>query len=217
MLAATISQYLRENRRLVIPQVGAFLVKEPDHTVVFSQLITRDDGVLHSLLLAAGANEIEASGLLHRLQFDIRYVAENGGEYILEGVGRFSHSAGGELIFTYIAPTSVSVSEQADNAPVAGEPFAALINEAPGAIESSEEPQIIVKSALGDKPASERVVDSPRKAPRRAASRSKSKVDIWLVVGIAAVALALGAILYGFLREGANSSFELPMFEQNQE
>ena len=54
MLIRIIAQYLESHRRLVIPQMGAFIVKEPGSSVLFSELLKRDDGVLQSLLTAAG-------------------------------------------------------------------------------------------------------------------------------------------------------------------
>ena len=48
MLIRIIAQYLESHRRLVIPQMGAFIVKEPGSSVLFSELLKRDDGVLQS-------------------------------------------------------------------------------------------------------------------------------------------------------------------------
>ena len=46
MLIHTLIQYLESHRRLVVPQLGTFIVKEPGRSVVFSELLKRDDGVL---------------------------------------------------------------------------------------------------------------------------------------------------------------------------
>ena len=51
MLTDLIAQYLTAHKRLVVPQLGAFIVKEPDHTVLFSELLRRDDGVLRLSLI----------------------------------------------------------------------------------------------------------------------------------------------------------------------
>lgn len=66
MLIPVIAQYLRSHRRLIIPQMGAFIVKEPGQSVLFSELLKRDDGVLRSLLVAAGSSELEAGGEIDR-------------------------------------------------------------------------------------------------------------------------------------------------------
>lgn len=52
MLIPVITQYLETHKRLVIPQLGAFIVKEPGRAVLFSELLKRDDGVLRGLLCA---------------------------------------------------------------------------------------------------------------------------------------------------------------------
>lgn len=44
MIDSVIIEYLKHNRRLVVPKLGAFLVKEPDGAVVFSELLRGDDG-----------------------------------------------------------------------------------------------------------------------------------------------------------------------------
>ncbi len=110
MLATTISKYLKENRRLVIPQLGAFLVKEPGHTVLFSQLLTKDDGVLQNLLIESGMSDVEASGAISRLLFNIRFVSENGGKYWISGVGHFSKGENGALQFEFDPTTTPSAS-----------------------------------------------------------------------------------------------------------
>ena len=46
MLIHTLIQYLESHRRLVVPQLGTFIVKEPGRSVVFSELLKRDDGCL---------------------------------------------------------------------------------------------------------------------------------------------------------------------------
>ena len=54
MLIHTISQYLESHKRLVVPQLGTFIVKEPGVSIVFSELLKRDDGTLRRLLIGGG-------------------------------------------------------------------------------------------------------------------------------------------------------------------
>ena len=51
VLIRTISQYLESHKRLVVPQLGTFIVKEPGVSIVFSELLKRDDGTLRRLLI----------------------------------------------------------------------------------------------------------------------------------------------------------------------
>ncbi|MFR9503800.1 MAG: hypothetical protein SNH73_05055 [Rikenellaceae bacterium] len=201
-LATIISQYLKENRRLIIPQLGAFLVKEPDRKIVFSQLLTRDDGLLKSLIMREGASEIEANGLIQQLLFSVRYVAENGGEYILEDVGRFGVDPNGNLLFTAtLTTTTEEVEEDVEEEEEEEEEF----------IETRLEPQEESRESGAD-PDLEGLVyggTSPggfvRGNIKRVTSRKPRKVDWWLIIGIIAILFAIGVILYGFLREGAQS------------
>mgnify|MGYP007096171782 CR=1 FL=1 len=41
-MVQTISQYLGSHKRLVVPQLGTFIVKEPERSIVFSELLKRD-------------------------------------------------------------------------------------------------------------------------------------------------------------------------------
>ena len=62
VLIRTISQYLESHKRLVVPQLGTFIVKEPGVSIVFSELLKRDDGTLRRLLIDGGLSELEAAG-----------------------------------------------------------------------------------------------------------------------------------------------------------
>jgi hypothetical protein len=115
VLIRSIIAYLATHKRLVIPQLGAFLVKEPGREVVFSELIRRDDGVLRALLEAEGLTSIAATGEIDRLVFEVRHGIKERGEYLLEGLGRFRAGANATLMFMYepapivaVAPTVVA-------------------------------------------------------------------------------------------------------------
>ena len=65
VLIRTISQYLESHKRLVVPQLGTFIVKEPGVSIVFSELLKRDDGTLRRLLIDGGLSELEAVSYTH--------------------------------------------------------------------------------------------------------------------------------------------------------
>lgn len=210
VLATLISQYLVDNRRLVIPQLGALLVKEPDHKIIFSSLLKRDDGVLRSLITNSGASEIEASAIVSRMLFEVRYAVENNEKYLLDGVGEFSSGAEGAILFTHISDVTPTVEEPLLQEPIQDELFSA---------ESSEEEQIETQQSIdSDKseasPEHELQITSafdpdldglrygPSKRTRRTARRGG--IDIWMVLAIVVAVIAIGAILYGFLRDGSD-------------
>ena len=101
MLIRIISQYLETHKRLVVPQLGAFIVKEPEHTVLFSELLKRDDGVLRALLQAEGVHELEAAGEIDRFVFEVRHAVEHGTPCPLPGFGTLCPGANGTIAFRY--------------------------------------------------------------------------------------------------------------------
>lgn len=101
VLIPVITQFLESHKRLVIPQLGAFIVKEPGRSVLFSDLLKRDDGVLRGLLRDRGMSDLEAAGEIDRLVFEIRHAVERGGEYRLEGFGTLKPGPNGTIAFHY--------------------------------------------------------------------------------------------------------------------
>lgn len=81
-----ISEYLRSNRRLVVPTFGAFMVKESGERI-FSDLLNTDDGVLASLLHAKGLSEMEAAVTIDRFIFELRHELEEYGYCRLGEIG----------------------------------------------------------------------------------------------------------------------------------
>lgn len=101
MLVFTISKYLESNKRLVIPQLGAFLVKEPGVCVVFSELMKRDDGVLRGLLRQEGMSELEVAGEIDRFVFEVRHAVEHGCSYELQRFGVMKPGPNATIVFEY--------------------------------------------------------------------------------------------------------------------
>ena len=101
MLVQTISQYLGSHKRLVVPQLGTFIVKEPGVSIVFSELLKRDDGVLRGLLRAEGVGELEAAGEIDRFVFEVRHAAQHGQEFRLDGFGVLHPGPNGTIAFAY--------------------------------------------------------------------------------------------------------------------
>lgn len=107
VLIRIITHYLESHRRLVVPQLGAFVVKEPEGVVLFSELLKRDDGVLRGLLRASGQSELEAAGEIDRFVFEVRHAVQEGGEYALAGLGRLKPGPNGTIAFAYDPTTAV--------------------------------------------------------------------------------------------------------------
>lgn len=111
LLTNIIIEYLKHNKRLVVPKLGAFIVKRGEESVVFSELMRNDDGVLRSLLVAYGMKELEANGAIDRLVFEIHHAIGQGNNYTIEGLGEFKPGPNDTTIFKQLRkPTSVGGS-----------------------------------------------------------------------------------------------------------
>ncbi|MFI3277224.1 MAG: hypothetical protein SNH13_00015 [Rikenellaceae bacterium] len=112
MLKQIITQYLHTSRRLVIPGLGAFIVKGEGGVILFSELLKSDDGILRGLLIANGLRDIEAAALIDRFIFELKHsLGERDGVYIIEGLGLFERSEEGKLRFIHNEEVGVEVSQ----------------------------------------------------------------------------------------------------------
>ena len=110
MVVKIISAYLNANKRLVIPQLGVFIVKEPGVCVVFSELLRRDDGVARGLLMEEGISEMEAAGAIDRFVFEVRHSLQNGAKHPLAGLG-YLHQTNNNILFEYDPSTATETIE----------------------------------------------------------------------------------------------------------
>ena len=102
-----IVEYLKHNKRLCVPKLGTFIVKQSSGSIVFSDLMRGDDGVLRSLLMAAGMRELEANGAIDRFVFEIRHAVSVEGSTKIEGLGEFSANINNTITFTPVSQTRV--------------------------------------------------------------------------------------------------------------
>lgn len=105
MIVELISKYLETHKRLVVPNLGAFIVKIPGESVLFSNLIKNDDGVLRSLLMSSGVSEMEAAAAIDRFVFEIRIRLQNNGVCRLGGFGELRCGANETISFVYSPAT----------------------------------------------------------------------------------------------------------------
>ena len=105
MIVELISKYLETHKRLVVPNLGAFIVKVPGESVLFSNLIKNDDGVLRSLLMSSGVSEMEAAAAVDRFVFEVRIRLQNNGVCRLGGFGELRSGANETISFVYSPAT----------------------------------------------------------------------------------------------------------------
>ena len=161
MIVELISKYLESNKRLVVPNLGAFIVKEAGRVVLFSNLIKGDDGVLRSLLVNAGVSEMETAAALDRFVFEVNFRLESTGECLLDGFGVLKSGVNGTVSFVYKPAAKGEVLDG---------------NVAPRATQTAEQPKVkveekpaekVVENLLDSEDVQIDVVPRQKPAPRR--------------------------------------------------
>lgn len=227
MICEYITRYLLLNKRLVVPNLGAFVVNPSNGDLIFVELLKQNDGVLMRQLMADGLSEIDSMNMIDRFVFEIRHKVESGGTATLNGIGRLSLAEDGLYRFEYdpdagreIAVPAAMVEEPAAEPIVESEPIVEPEPE-PMVEESAEEPATEESAVVEQSepaveiPKFERSVMEPEsyvKGLRYGKPQRPSKDDIryvghstgrgvdkFVVVAIVAALLAIGAIVYGWL------------------
>lgn len=181
VVVETIKRYLQEHRRLVVPSFGAFIVKQPG-TVLFSELISADDGVLRQLLTEQGLSEIEAAAKIDRLIFEVRHSLINEGRCQISDFGHFTRTTDGNIRFYANHNAFIPKSEPQRTLPK---------SKSTSAIRPSQHKEHKV-SATKEQP------QSKRNTPTRKQS-SFGGFAIWFAIVV--IAAALAAIAYGIYCE----------------
>lgn len=193
-LSKIIAEHLESNKRLVIPQLGAFIVKEGGEGVIFSELLRRDDGVFRSLLVAQGMGELEAAAATDRFVFDIRHALQHGTPFVLEGLGALYCGAENQITFKYAPARTKPDIEAMAAREVRKEP----IPEPAVSRSATAQPDKHVRGLRYDAPPKKRPV---RYAPGPARRQSKKGMDKFLLLAIVAALLAVAVMVYGYINE----------------
>lgn len=204
-LSKIIAAHLESNKRLVVPQLGAFIVKESaGREVIFSELLRRDDGVFRSLLVQQGMGELEAAAAIDRFVFDIRHALQHGTPFILEGLGALLYGPDNAIVFKYV-PTS----HMADiRAMAAREVRQETIPEPTVSRSATAQPDKHVRGLRYNNKTRQRTV---RYAPGGKPVRRKRGVDKFLLLAILAAAIAVAVMIYGYFMERRKAAFEAEM------
>ncbi|MCD8184990.1 MAG: hypothetical protein LUD68_00580 [Rikenellaceae bacterium] len=97
MLESIITDYLQQHRRLVIPELGAFLKKEGGE-VVFAPFLNKEDGVLNEKVRQIyGASTTEAEGIISKYVENVKWTVDSKGVYLLAPLGSLKRDANGLL------------------------------------------------------------------------------------------------------------------------
>lgn len=239
VLIRVVTQYLESHKRLVIPQLGAFIVKEPGRSVVFSELLKRDDGVLRGLLREQGVGDLEAAGEIDRLVFEVRHAVEAGGEYRLEGFGTLKPGPNGTMVFHYDPRPVMPASDASrEAAPAASDASATTLQPA----QTAEMPESAgrkkplhpdrvaeaVRTAFAEPHVSRSAKMDPDpsvrglrygKPPKNTDAYTyvdrppRRRADWFIWIGVVVAVLALGAIAFGLWHDAREQQAETEIIE----
>ena len=94
MVNRIITEYLDNNKRLIIPELGAFIKKEGENNIVFVPFLKKDDGVLTGRLCSTyGLKTAEARALIDDYVFNLRNAVSGDGYFVIEKLGRIRSDA----------------------------------------------------------------------------------------------------------------------------
>ena len=176
-----IRNYLRENRRLVIPGVGAFIVKESGE-IIFSELLKEDDGRLHEILSREGLAEMEIAVTIDRFIFELQHETKTYGFYRMSGIGTLRLDPATKTLRLIEEPKSTPIvaeepavkpaetpKQESDRAPaVEAEPT----TEEPTAEPTTEEP---TAEPTTEEPTAEPTIEEPTAEPTIEAPQPKAE------------------------------------------
>ena len=192
MVVEIITSYLLSNRKLVVPTLGAFIVKESGERL-FSDLLREDDGVLTSLLREKGLSEMEAAVTLERFIFAVRHDLEKYGYYQLGEMGTLRLEPVTKVLRLY--PPVYSNQELAiEHTPYIPQPVEEEVVNDDKVEETVDEP---IVEEVKNETLAEKQDEAPIKKEGGKAAKSRKKVDVVMVLAFAIVAAALLAIGYG--------------------
>lgn len=101
MIDKIITAYLRNNKRLVVPDFGAFILKDGEE-VVFVEFLKKDDRVLSSLLCKEFTiDEDDARSAIDEYVMKIRRTVGATGKYVIEGLGSLHTDVNGLFALAY--------------------------------------------------------------------------------------------------------------------
>lgn len=178
-----ISSYLAENRRITVPTLGAFLTKGDGVTILFSEFMKGDDGVLRDLLKAkSGVGDAEATKQIDRFVEEVHRTLLSGESFDMSSLGALVMD--GETIQLVAHSNEVEVEQ---NQVVSL--FDLLSQEEMEQDDDEQEQQ------EASKPAEPQNIAPPKPTTQR------PKYDVWLVSAVAAGVFAIFALFYGLIVE----------------
>ncbi len=183
-----IYEYLECNRRVTVPALGTFITKGSRDSVLFSEFLKSDDGVLASLLVEHGVDAEEVKVLIEEFVREVREVLDQGEAYEIAPMGRLIKSDGA-ILFECEKIEPKEIEPEVEISQDVEEQIVERIFESLSSFD--EEPKQKEQSPSVTVPIS---APQPKMQP-------KAKYDVWLIVALVAVLFAIFALLYGIIVE----------------
>lgn len=102
MLNQIIVDYLKANKRLIIPEFGAFVRKDDQDMVVFIPFLKKDDGVFTTLVMnSCNMSRAAATELIDDYIFQIKQNVHRDGVFHILGLGTITKSDSDILMLKY--------------------------------------------------------------------------------------------------------------------
>ena len=112
MIESIITDYLKSNRRLVVPGLGAFLRKEGGE-LVFVPFLNKDDGILSGLVRQTyGSSLAEADEIIEQYVEQVRTSLSEREAYLVVGLGSLKRDANGILFLDTADHSSTPVRKE---------------------------------------------------------------------------------------------------------
>ncbi|MCC8088333.1 MAG: hypothetical protein LIO79_03590 [Rikenellaceae bacterium] len=112
MVGQVITDYLKDNRRLVIPELGAFLKKE-DGSIVFVPFLNKNDGVLCDMVSKFyKVSAREADPIISQYVLNIENSIADNGYFFIKNLGSLKIDTNGILYLDTTDPDKAPVQKQ---------------------------------------------------------------------------------------------------------
>lgn len=218
MINNLIVTQLKKDKRIIIPELGAFLEKSSDNSVVFIQFLNQDDGVLSNLLAEKFGIELtKAQQIIKDYSNSVKSTLSSRGQFTIEGIGTLRLDSNGAIFldsksattdrfestenFQSDAPTSIAQEESPESYEPNATTTPASISDRP-----SEDLGGIFSTSSSKSEEKIHNIDSEKLATNRdqidnSPHREKKKFDLFLLFAIIAALVAIFSIIYGYLTD----------------
>lgn len=196
MIESIIIGYLINNKRIVIPELGAFIKKEADSSIVFVPFLTQDDGVLKTLIEKNYGVDNEEAGVVVKEYVELakRHIGQHK-QFVLKGIGVLKLDEN-EIIYLDSAQIVNQVKAQTTDNLARPTPTPTPVQPPKPTFSNNYREQMQAKTTP---PHTRPVGTASNSAHSTQVTPAKGRSDMFIIVAIGAAVIALGALIYGYV------------------